>query len=674
MSRPAPSVDDAAAILRFGLAALDTDARALLIEGRRAALGPRAYALLKMLVDERHRAVSKQELLDTVWRGVIVEENNLQVQISTLRRLLGPNAIATIPGRGYRFMLPVEGDIAADEAESAARTRGSDDSGKPGRQAGNLPERLPELYGREAECAAVRALVEQHPLVSIVGAAGIGKTRLALAAAHATSASWPDGVWMIELHALNDPDLLVQTMAQALKAALPGVRDPAEELVTALRGQHALLLIDNCEHLIDAVGIVAERLLRGSSGLHLLVTSQEPLHLPDEQVYRLAPLSVPQEPCGRDAVSYGAVRLFFERTRALLPRFELTPENTPEVIEVCRRLDGLALAIELAAARVPVLGVSGVRERLGERFRILTGGSRIAPKRHQTLRAALDWSHALLDDGERAVYRRLGLFVGSFSLESAEELGAGGGIDPWGALEHLSSLVDRSLVIAEGEPRPRYRLLESTREHALEQLALAGETDEWLALHAAVTRRAVEQAIRERRADIVLAEMGNVRSAYDWARGAKGRRETAVALATLPSMVLAVEGAVQEAKQRLLEVEALIDDSLPSGLVAQYWQWYGRIGVDGRLPARRCVDAFRRAEGMFAALGNLRHVHACRRHGAEAMLDAGDLEGAALLLSRAEAMEGSDWPLADRMRRLRVQGLWLAKAGRTDEAVRTSMQ
>jgi predicted ATPase/DNA-binding winged helix-turn-helix (wHTH) protein len=652
-------------VQRFGNAELDRAAQELRIDGKRAPLGPRAIALLAMLVDERMRPVSKHELLDTVWRGVVVEENNLQVQISTLRRLLTPQAIATIPGRGYRFMLPLEGEASdrVPEADTlpeivvyAAR--------------GTLPARLPEIYGRSVECAAVQAMVERHALVSIVGAAGIGKTRLALAVARSLASSAPDGVWVIELASLNDPRLLVPTVAQALRLSLPGLREPADELAAALHDQRALLVLDNCEQLIGEVDALLARVLAAARSLRVLTTSQEPVHVEGEQVYRLGPLSVPEPSATHDATAYGAVRLFVERVRALLPRFELTEAESGPVVEICRRLDGLPLAIELAAARVPVLGVAGVRDRLGERFRILTGGSRVAPKRHQTLRAALDWSLGLLDDAERATYRRLGAFVGDFSLESAQELAADDGIAAWAVLEHLSSLVDKSLVIAEGDMRPRYRMLESTREHALEQLAAANETDRWIRRHAETTVHALERAIAQRRTDLVLAETANVRSAYEWACES-GHNAAAVALATLPSMVIAVDGAVQEARQRLLDVEPRVDDSLPRELVAQYWQWVGRIGLDGRLPSARCVEAFRRAEALFIELKNQRHVHACRRQLAEALLDAGDLEGAAEALRRAREMETDQWPLADRMRRLRVEAC-CTPVGQHEEALQTS--
>ena len=668
----ASSDDESGQVYRFGEAELDVSARELRIKGKRATLGPRGVALLRMLIDLRRGAVSKHELLDTVWRGVIVEENNLQVQISTLRKLLGPQAIATIPGRGYRFMLPVEG--ARDEyVEAQPRPSGHPSEAPLHPASGNAPVRPPELYGRREDCAAVQALLERHPLVSIVGAAGIGKTQLGLAVACALAAKAPDGVWVVEFAPVNDPSILVQTIAQSMKLTLPGMREPVEELSMALRDRHALLLVDNCEHLVEEIGAVLARLLGDSSSLRILTTTQESLRLPNEQIYRLTPLSVPMNAqLADDAMAYGAVRLFVERVRALRPQFSLDASNLPAVVEICRRLDGLPLAIELAAARVPVLGVIGVEERLGERFRVLTGGSRFAPKRHQTLRAALDWSHALLDADERAVYRRLGVFVGSFSLEAAQALAATDTMDEWAVLEHLSSLVEKSLVVAEGEPRPRYRMLESTREHALEQLASSEETDAWIARHAEVTCQSLRRAIDQRRPEVILAEMPNVRSAYEWAFGEGRNAAAAVALATLPSMVIAVEGAVQEARRRLLEVEDLVNDEMPPSLVAQYWQWYGRIGLGGRLPSSHCIEALLRAEKLFETIGKSRHVHACRRHVAEAMLDAGDLAGAANALERAKAMEDASWPVADSMRRLRVEGLWLAKAGRPEEALQSA--
>lgn len=647
--------------MRFGTFELLIERRELLVDGQHAPLGPRAVDLLAMLVLHRARPVAKYELLDTVWKGLVVEENNLQVQISHLRRLLGAEAIATIPGRGYQFMLTVQTDEEAEPTPGAA----------PAAADGHdLPSRLVDLYGRDRDRLAVLGLLERSSVVSIVGPAGIGKTRLAVAIGQA----WATGstVRLVELSALNDARLLVHAIAQALQVTLPGLRDTLSECVDALRGEDLLLVIDNCEHLLDALGPMIARVAQTARRVRMLLTSQEPLRIAEETIYRLPPLPVPDSDAVADPMSYGSVRLFVERVRALQPDFSLTLATSAAAINICRRLDGLPLAIELAAARVAMLGVEGVRDRLGERLRLLTGGSRIAPRRHQTLKAAFDWSHGLLSPYERLVYRRLGVFVGPFSLQAAQKLVGDDEQDSMSVLDGLGSLVDKSLVIASTAAQPRYSMLESTREHALEQLAQSGETDALLSRHAAVTLCMLEQAVRLRRTDMLLADIGNIRSAFDWAMS-RGDAETAVALATLPSMAIAVEGAVDEARNRLLEVEPLVERAnLPDRMVGRYWQWYGRIGLDGRLPASRCIDAFSRAESIFTALGEQRHVHACRRHLAEALLDAGDIDAAMRTLELARSMEQQDWPLADRMRRLRVEGLCLFKQGHLEEALRRS--
>ncbi len=349
------------------------------------------------LTERRERIVSKNELLDVVWPGLVVEENNLQVQIWALRKLLGADVIATIPGRGYKFTAVLEGDRKPMPAQAAEGTAPS--APPAARTPTNLPAELP-LYGREADVQAVQRLVHEHRLVTITGAGGIGKTRLGQTVAHALRDSFAQGVWLIELAPLADPALVAASVAQVLGHQLRSTSAPLAELVMLLESQRVLLVIDNCEHLVEVVSPLAELLLGEAPGVHMLVTSQEPLRLPDERLYRLGTLGVPGEgePVNAgQALEHGAVRLFVERTHALDARFVLDERNVQAVIDICGRLDGLALAIEMAAARVPALGVEGVRERLGERLRMLTAGSRIALRRHQTLRAALDWSHGLLE-------------------------------------------------------------------------------------------------------------------------------------------------------------------------------------------------------------------------------------------------------------------------------------
>ncbi|HUG21491.1 ATP-binding protein [Piscinibacter sp.] len=655
--------------LRFGRFEVLTTERRLLVDGQPAIVGARAFDVLMALIERRDRVVSKGELLDTVWPRLVVEENNLQVQISALRKLLGPEVIATISGRGYRFATRLDSERQADVP---AGTPPAPRDAPLVRT--NLPERLPALYGREADLQALRALVEASPLVTIAGAGGIGKTRLAMALAHELRGRYADGVWMIELASLNDPALVLPTIAQALQVPLSAHQPPQAELIGALQTQSLLLLLDNCEHVLDVVSALAAGLVREAPGVHLLATSQELLRLPDEQLLRLAPLAVPEHRQAAQAADFGAVRLFVERVRALDTGFELTADNADAVIDICGQLDGIALAIELAAARVPLLGVEGIRDRLSERFRVLTGGARVSLRRHQTLRAALDWSHNLLGTDEQKVFRRLGVFAGGFTLDSAQRIAGDDTIDEWAVIDLLSGLVDKSLVLADGGPRPRYRLLETARSYAVEKLAEAGETDAWLRRHATTTQAVLERAVKRRDSELLAQEMNNVRAAFTWAASLHGDPSTAVALATASSVVLAVEGFVVEALERLLKVEPHVTGATPPAQAAQYWQWLGRLGIDGRLPVSRCIEALQRAEAMFREQGNTRHLHACLRMQAEARLETGQFAAAQTALDEARQMEHPAWPVADRMRRLRVQGLLLDMTGRPEESLATSEQ
>jgi len=498
--------------------------RQLLIDGRAAKLGARAFDVLQALYERRDRLVTKNEVLELVWPGVVVEENNLQVQISTLSKLLGPAAIATIPGRGYQFTAGnlVDGPALDESPKGPRRDEPSSAGATTPPVPGNLPDTLPALIGRDRDLATLRALLGQHRLLSIVGAAGIGKTVLAQAFAQRERAAFDDGVWLIELAPIGDPTLVVPTVADPLALQL-GADAQAKDLAERLHGSHCLLVLDNCEHLLQAVAELAQALLRHAPGVRIVVTAQEPLKLADEQVHRLDALALPDSDAP-DAREAGAIALFEARARAADPRLVIDERNLTTVIDICRRLDGLPLAIELAAARVPLLGIDGLHARLGERLRLLTAGHRLALRRHQTLRAALEWSHGLLTPAEQAVFRRLGVFVGSFDLERAQQVAAGDELDLWSVLDHLGALVDKSLVMAQpGEP-PRYRLLESGRAHALEQLHLAGETEAAMERHLQAMCGLFERGDAEhwRVPDDVLrdrygADLGNLRAALDWA-------------------------------------------------------------------------------------------------------------------------------------------------------------
>jgi predicted ATPase/DNA-binding winged helix-turn-helix (wHTH) protein len=451
--------------------------RLLLADGSPVRLGGRAHDALVALVERRDRTVSKRELLDLVWPRLVVEENNLQVQVMTLRKLFGYGAIATVPGRGYRFALPVQVEGGPAPVEPVIPAQAGD---HPARHS-NLPLHTPALIGRDDDVLAVLGMLKQHALVTIAGTGGIGKSRLAQAAAAAVSAARnderPEGVWWVDLSALSDRARIEEGVALSMQPGLQAGADAVTALWLTLPKQAALLVLDNAEHLLQGVAAFVARVLEGAPRMRLLVTSQEVLRVAGEQVFRPEPLALPDGDDPAVIEASAAVLLFLARAQAASRHFVLDDGNRVVVAEICRRLDGIPLAIELAAARAPLLGVEGLRNRLDQRFHVLTGGHRTSLRRHQTLRAALEWSYELLSRHEQAVLRRLAVFAGGFTLEAAQQVAEDDeAIDRWDVLEHLSALVDKSLVMLEGERLPRYRLLESTRLFALERLIDSGET------------------------------------------------------------------------------------------------------------------------------------------------------------------------------------------------------
>ena len=341
--------------------------RQLLIDGQPAEIGARAFDLLEALFARRDRVVSKDELLDLVWPGVVVEENNLQVHVSTLRKVLGRDAIATIPGRGYRFTLRSDENSGGSAGPMPDATGARVPSAEAG---GNGPLLVEPPIGRETELAELRSLVGRFRLVSIVGPGGIGKSTVATALADAMRKDFADGAWWVELAALTDGDLIGETVARAIGVHLAAHRPPAQALASAVGEMNALIVLDNCEHLTGAVTSLVDALLAHVATVRVVVTSQEPLRTPYEHVFRLDSLATPgpDERLGNeDALRFAAVRLFVERARAADRRFEITASNIDAITEICRRLDGIPLAIELAAVRVPLIGAEGLRQRLDQR-------------------------------------------------------------------------------------------------------------------------------------------------------------------------------------------------------------------------------------------------------------------------------------------------------------------
>ncbi len=482
--------------LAFEQCVIRRDTRQLLVDGEPAKLGARAFDLLLVLIAHRDRVVSKNELLDLIWPGLVVEENNLQVQVSALRKLLGPQTISTIPGRGYRFTATLgaaKSTTAAPDPAGLASTSTSIMQLTDGRPERRAPDRIrepPALFGRDNDLAALTDLMRTNRLVTITGAGGIGKTALAQALTRTMAPAYSHGVGLVDLAPLTDAAQLAPTIASALQVTLGGVEvdgspcdrernpdDTALALTQALADRHMLIVLDNCEHLIQPVARLVSALLAKAPKLYFLATSQEPLKLQPEQIYRVATLDVPKITTLVEARQAGAVRLFENRAHAADARFVLNESNIAAVVDICAQLDGIALAIELAAARVQLLGVQGLRDRLGQRLFVLNGGSRVATPRHRTLRAALDWSHALLSAEQQAVFRRLGVMSGSFGLDASQQVAAFAEIDEWAVLDHLGALVEKSLVTVEANEtgEMRYRMLETMRQFALERLEESGE-------------------------------------------------------------------------------------------------------------------------------------------------------------------------------------------------------
>jgi len=442
--------------------------RRVLVGGKAAPLGGRAFDVLVALIERRDRLVSKDELLELAWPGLVVEENNLQVQVSTLRRILGPEAIATVSGKGYRFTL--EPDAGEEPAPAGAERRH------------NLPVLLTRFIGREREKAEVSELLARGPLVTLAGFGGTGKTRLALEVAAASGASFPHGAWLVELAPIGDPRRVPQAVAAALgvkEGQASTEQDMLDAVVSHARDRHLLLVLDNCEHLVGACARVAKALLESNPRLRVLATSREALHLSGESVYPLSPLAVSELTASVDAATVArndAARLFIDRAMAAQPSFRLTDANAGAVAEVCRRLDGIPLALELAAARVRALPVETIAGRIGERLKLLSRGDPTALPRQQTLRALIDWSHDHLSEDERAVLRRLAVFAGGWTAEAAEAVVAGGSIEEPAVVDLLVSLVEKSLVVPDHD-HGRYSLLDTVREYASERLEASGESE-----------------------------------------------------------------------------------------------------------------------------------------------------------------------------------------------------
>lgn len=651
---------------RFGRHRLDPVRRVLRVDGVPARVGSRAIDVLLVLIQARHAVVSKDELLDRVWPGLVVEENNLQVQVSVLRKLLGPQTIATVPGRGYQFIADLDSEETAGlprPAPPPAATR-------------SLPAARGTLIGRDADLAEACDALARHALLTIVGPGGIGKTRLALAAAESLQQRFGDGACWIDLSALVEDGEVAAAVAASLGVQLPRTQPAPEALAGALREQQMLIVLDNCEHLLSALATLVPALLR-AAGVRVLATSQAPLRLDGEQVLRLQPLAMPSGENGApDVAACGSVQLFVERAAAVQRGFALKPDTAAAVADICRRLDGLPLAIELAAARLPLLGLTGLRERLDERLQLLTRGAQDAPARQQTLRATLEWSHALLAPAEQRLFRRLAVFNGGFSLALAQDTLVEPGEEPWTLLDQLGVLVDRSLVVATGGAQPRYRLLEAARDFAQEQLAAAGERESIERRRAWALERWLQQfddaSVHEERLDELITrvedELENLKAALRWALSADSEPELAVSLLASSQLLWIEIDALSGSSFEPYRVARQWLDRVPPLLAARFRLAFQSVARARMLKAdvwaadtRAALQTYREHSdrlGLYRALCALGSA-------SRAVITAAD---AAVLLAEAERIEDPSWSPRLRARRQLALEWWNDMAGDFDAA------
>lgn len=486
-------------------------------------------------------------------------------------------ADARRPSRQIAELLAEHLRIAPDEwAAFIARARGigsvdqlsapetlEPDSGRARcRMAAALLPTLPltSFVGRAQELATVTQLLAASRLLTLTGPGGSGKTRLALQLTTIARPQFRDGIWMVELARLDDPALVPQTIAAALAICEEPGQPLLSTLTTHLREKQLLLVLDNCEHLLDACAPLAEALLRACPHVRILTSSREPLGVSGEAIFRVPPLTVPDTheilPM-KQLVGFEAVQLFVARAQAVQPEFEVMEANAAAVAQICRRLDGLPLAIELAAARVRMLTVAQIAARLDDRFALLTAGSRTALPRHQTLQALIDWSYELLAEDERALLRRLAVFVGGWTLEAAEAVCAGEAAGE--VLAPLTQLIDKSLVEVEsGEQAARYRLLETIRQYALAKLAASGEAEAVRRRHAQLYLGLAETLVSDGVDATWLARIGsleieqdNLRSALAWSQLAAGGAEIGLRLVKALELFWVVRGHWTEARSWL---------------------------------------------------------------------------------------------------------------------------
>ena len=626
----------------FGPFRLLVRERALFDDDKQVRLGSRAMEVLVALVERAGELVTKRDLVRIVWPDTVVVEANLAVHIAGLRRALGEGQTASryiinVPGRGYRFVAPVT--VVDSEAPGDVITVTA-----PPRQH-NLPAHSTRLIGRERIVEELQRRCLAERLVTIVGPGGIGKTAVALAVADRMLPHFNHSVWLIDLSRTIEPRLVPLAAASALQIEIRS-DNPLLGLAGVLRDKDMLLVLDNCEHVVDEAAAMAHELLRGVRGIRILATSREALRTEGEVVCRLPELACPpaslQRICAATALSFPAVQLFAERVASIVSDFELRDEDAVHAGRVCRELDGIPLAIEFAAARADTFGIAGIAAALDDRMRLLaTGNQGAAEARHRTIRSTLDWSYQLLTETEKRVLRSVAIFSAGFDLNSASAVITGDGLDTVDVADTIASLAMKSLLVADiGNNEVRFRLLQTIRIFALAKLSETSAGALPRRRHAIYYRHLLER-LRAGTGTLgteqLALEIDNIREALAWAHGPEGDRYVAISLTAASAFAWFELALLEECRRWMVKAIDLLHDSERGGSLELELQ--SALGLSARFSGSmdiRIKYALRRTIELAEKLGD----HDRQLQALSALIwfnhRALDLEGALEIAYRAQ--------------------------------------